>query len=994
LSLAEHQSRGRDNNNDDDDDDNIQTGPVHTTQPEPGNFVDEERNAALKQLGLIFVRILRVLARTLATVPVVLVVEDLQWADAESLDLISTLVGEKHLDNILLVATFREDDATILSRQDMSPAILSVYSIVMRKNVHKLSRQKITPQVVNPPSLSSAQQTFSISRPLPKIFAPNHFKSRNLPFSDGRNGSTGFRLPDATVASSNSSLRRAVTLGSYVGPPNKTPPSISASTSIDDSTFEKKSGPRTVSLEPTRPSMPGRSLSLIIDDESEADDVFPSTQAIALVPPPVSFGKEPCIPDLDLPTLDPAAPPSLSNPTNSMFSHSRFQVDSRRDLSTRSITSNASNDEIGSSVPPTGSPARVGKEDRGIQSMIPTLTGRESKQGSNLVTDNRHAASLGSRRRANVLPGDLSTFLTMPPPRSQSFAASMFGKLSNVAIGRRLRSVDANSSKFHDADQSDSTHVDLRLPNNPESLFQILSVVDVCLGIWDIDVICEYLSSLLNLEAAECRSLSEVIEKKTKGNPNSVMKFVEFLEQDGLLDFSMKNYRWEWDSNHIDAVAMATSDVGELLAARVNHLPSDSLSVLKMAACIGISFEERILGKLMAENAIEDAIFGATGSVYDLNGVLLQACDAGLLEKVDDSVYRFSHDLVQQNLYSQIEESSLCVVHFCVAKALQSTNAPNDEFPRCTPKDLYSLANHFFLGKSAITSESERVEVCELQLQASAAAKDQGSFRAAAIFLERAITDLFRTEDWSHNYSLILEAYSSAAEILFSCGDLDKSVYYAELVIQNGYCVEERLRGYFVKIDVLTTERRFTAAIDESFKLLDVLGCHIPRRWKRFRLRGDLRKIRKALAGKTLSDLSTMKPMRNVLHLAALRIMDTMTLLLALRGDDEIGNVILTKMVRTTLKSGISVYAPYSLAGYGMLLIYSGDMNSGYHYGDLSLRFAESFRSKRALVRTAFLVYTFLSWTQKPLAEGIEVMLNAHRMGMQVGDLEYSSMCL
>jgi len=77
-----------------------------------------------------------------------------------------------------------------------------------------------------------------------------------------------------------------------------------------------------------------------------------------------------------------------------------------------------------------------------------------------------------------------------------------------------------------------------------------------------------------------------------------------------------------------------------------------------------------------------------------------------------------------------------------------------------------------------------------------------------------------------------------------------------------------------------------------------------------------------------------------------------------------------------------------------MLLIQIGDVERGYQFGDLSLQLAENLQSKRALARTAFIVFTFLSWIRKPLTDGIEPMLNAHRMGLQVGDLEYSSMCL
>jgi predicted ATPase len=85
-----------------------------------------------------------------------------------------------------------------------------------------------------------------------------------------------------------------------------------------------------------------------------------------------------------------------------------------------------------------------------------------------------------------------------------------------------------------------------------------------------------------------------------------VIKFTVFLERDGLLVFSMQNYRWEWGVDHIDVVTMATSDVGDLLAAQIRFLPSDSLSVLKVASCMGMSFDDTFLEQLVNFSSTED----------------------------------------------------------------------------------------------------------------------------------------------------------------------------------------------------------------------------------------------------------------------------------------------------------------------------------------------------------------------------------------------------
>jgi predicted ATPase len=977
------------------------------------NSIEDDRTLAQNQLGLVLIRILRVIARSITTVPIILILEDLQWADVESLDLISTLVGEIHLDNILMIASFRDDhnhDDDLSSRQLVTcPARLSVYSIVFRKHyqqrgggMHLSSDGDVLP-VLRPTKLSTTQSFSAI----PKVLGSKNRKGKQL-LRDAtmRIESNGPRRDfNDDLLPPTSSINRAVTLGSYASFTTESVIPLSNRRSTNDAAPTWTSGARFAPSSPIRHSMPERTLSLIEDDEAEAEDVvLPTHGVVPMVPPRASFGKAPSYPSKPAPpqtSILPRSSPSI--PGHSKFQLSSFRTGSKRNLSTTSDTSleNSWNVE-----PRTGTFRGFHKKThkerfREAMSSRHDLESRQDLFGDHVVPSFGGSGGSAAMCSEDSLRSCLAPF---PPPelqpkRTQSFAANMFGKLS---IGRTAKSNVTVRGKAVDKRASGSVTANWDRPPNPERLLQRFNIVDVLLGTWDTYVICECLSCLLDLEAAECHSLAVVVEKKTHGNPDSVIKFTDFLRRDGLLGFSIKTYRWEWDSDHIDVITMATSDVGELLAARIKFLPSDSLSVLKVAACIGMSFDETMLDQLVELPATEAVRTVGGGAVKPMANettmamkrILDQCCDAGLLETEDDSSYRFSHDLVQQNLYSRIEEGKLCSLHYRIGKAIQASQKRKSNSTQDTQRKLYDCANHFFLGKSAISTKAEKIEIFKLHLRASAAARNQGSFRAAAIFLERAIASFLSHEDWSNNYVLVLEAYSSAAEVLFSCGDLGKSMEYAEQVIQHASSVEERLRGNFVKIDVLVSQRRFTAAINHSFMLLDVLGCHIPTNFKWIRVYADLLKIRSAISGKSLPELLAMKRMRSVLQLSALRIMDTIVLLLALRGDDDLGNLLLTRMVLTTIASGISVYAPYSLAGYGMLLCYTGDVQSGYHYGELSLRMAESFQSKRALVRTAYIVYTYLFWTRKPLTEGIEVMLNAHRMGMRVGDLEYSSMCL
>jgi predicted ATPase len=525
------------------------------------------------------------------------------------------------------------------------------------------------------------------------------------------------------------------------------------------------------------------------------------------------------------------------------------------------------------------------------------------------------------------------------------------------------------------------------------------NVTDISLGNWNAETCCQCISSILNVDSQDCYDLADVVCKKTHGNPTSVLKFLDFLQQDGLLYYSMNTYKWEWDAENINTNTSVTNDVGELLAARIKLLPKEPLAVLKLSACIGTTFHVSLLEQIaISENILKDSLNPdclteekiATEYSKRLGEILNESRDTGLVETDGKSIFWFTHDLVQQTLYSNFSDD-LSRLHLQVARVLDS--ADSETFFGSDARDLFFKVNHYDLGRSEITTDEERVKVIGLNVLASIKSKEMYSFRAAAVFLERAIL-MLKSDDWSTNYELTLEVYTTAAETFFSVGEHVQSMEYAMEIISKAQCTEGRLRGYFVKIDVLATERCFSQAILESCRVLEILGCKIPRWWKRYYLLRDLSKIKSIVTGKSLEDFLAMKRISDPLTLSTLRVMDTMTHLFAMKGDDAMAGLLLTRMMRTTLKYGHSIHSPYSFASYGTLLTHLGQADRGYYYGELSLKLAESFQSKRALASTAFIVFTFLNWTQKPLSDGIEPMLNAHRMALQEGDLETSSMCL
>jgi predicted ATPase len=124
--------------------------------------------------------------------------------------------------------------------------------------------------------------------------------------------------------------------------------------------------------------------------------------------------------------------------------------------------------------------------------------------------------------------------------------------------------------------------------------------------------------------------LTELIDRKTQGNPFFITQFLRALAEDGEIRFNPEGY-WECDIVRIQALAI-TDDVVALMAAQLLKLPPETQQVLKLAACIGDSFELAALAIVCEQSLLSTAT------------ALWQGLEAGLILP-GRQVYKFDWDL-------------------------------------------------------------------------------------------------------------------------------------------------------------------------------------------------------------------------------------------------------------------------------------------------------------------------------------------------------------
>ena len=118
----------------------------------------------------------------------------------------------------------------------------------------------------------------------------------------------------------------------------------------------------------------------------------------------------------------------------------------------------------------------------------------------------------------------------------------------------------------------------------------------------------EHISQLL-AHTCHCRPeegnpLTEVLMRKTGGNPFFVSQFLTVLSEKELIRYSPEEKRWTWELAAIKFLAV-TDNVVELLIDRLHRFSAETRRLLSLAACIGNTFDLESLELISGEGSGE-----------------------------------------------------------------------------------------------------------------------------------------------------------------------------------------------------------------------------------------------------------------------------------------------------------------------------------------------------------------------------------------------------
>ena len=495
-------------------------------------------------------------------------------------------------------------------------------------------------------------------------------------------------------------------------------------------------------------------------------------------------------------------------------------------------------------------------------------------------------------------------------------------------------------------------------------------ISSIAIGNLSAENVNDLISDATGIGVEQTKDLTNLVYQKTSGNAFFVNQFLKSLYQDGLLKFDFEALQWQWDVQKIKEKNI-TDNVVELMAGKVLRLNTPTQQLLKTGACIGNSFDLAMMAIIEHQPEAE------------LVSNLSEALAEGLLVPAGEA-YRFSHDRIQQAVYSLIPDQQKNQAHLTIGKLLLQNIPPEKHDER-----LFDITNQWNWGRELLSDNREREQLAQLNLDAGKKAKQSSAFQAALDYFQIGLS-LLKPNPWQTQYNLCRQLHTEATEAAYLCGDFATMDTYYQQVLGNTTNLLEKVKPYEIRILAYKAENKLLDAIKTGLELLKQLGENFPAKPTMGNVMLDLVKTKVKLSGKNNDQLAALPTMRNEEKLAAMRIMADIASS-SYWATPTLFPLVIFRMVHLSLKYGNTALSAFAFATYGVIMCgVLGQMRNGYTFGKLGLILLEKYNAKEWKTQIYTPIYALIINWNEHVHNTLRPLQESYHIGMETGAIEFA----
>jgi len=511
-------------------------------------------------------------------------------------------------------------------------------------------------------------------------------------------------------------------------------------------------------------------------------------------------------------------------------------------------------------------------------------------------------------------------------------------------------------------------------PSHP--IFDLMTHLESCgisstklhlCGLSRVDLNC-MISESLCIFPRICKPLSDSVHAKTKGNPFFALEFLRSLLDSAVLKYSLRERRWIWDIDKIEAENI-TDNALYLLSSKMTNMPENVQLVLKILSCFGIKADESIVEYL-----------SSTSQYPDFWDWLNEAIKRGFLQRVGSAI-KFVHDKVWEAAYGLIPDDEKSKFHYNLGILLFSVSRGKD-----LGGAIFHIIDQINHGIPQLIQPQKTKDIIELNFYSGSKAMDRSDYKTAQSYFSNSFL-LLPEDHWSSDYEFSLRLYFLSAKVAYSCGNIEKAYILLKKILEEGCCLGDKLDAYHLYATILHACEESDKAYTTCREVLSQLDETIP----------DLTDMRSTMAiveetgdmlqRKSDAELFEMKEMDNVL-LLTLKFY-TLLICISFWKRPMIMPFIGCRMIRISLEHGVSLD---SVVG---LVIYSGvycqqsklpNIREACRIGKVAMSMLKRFDSSEVLPRVNCFYYGFTAVHVLPLQVCSANLRKGFKVGMSAGD--------
>lgn len=517
-------------------------------------------------------------------------------------------------------------------------------------------------------------------------------------------------------------------------------------------------------------------------------------------------------------------------------------------------------------------------------------------------------------------------------------------------------------------------------------------VEEIHLGPLQADDLIRLLGDALKAKGEQTEALARLLMKKTEGNPFFIKQLLRSLADSRLLSHDPALGGWHWEVERIQRHAISGS-LADLLVARLQRLPKDSLQALTVAACLGNTFELQTLAAI-------------TGHTPEESWQSLQAAvDEGLLDPVEPSdplekraaatatatpaVLCFQHDRVQHAAYCLLSEPERQHLHHQIARLLREPQSTAHHTLHVPPERLFDIANHYHASLPCLTEQEERLAAARLFLQAGRKAKSSSAYAPALTYLRTGAV-LLDEAAWHTERPLMMALQLERAEAEYLCGHLEAAEHLFAHLLDRAETDLEKVAVFRSQMVLYTQLFQHEKVIRIARQALRLLGVQMPENPGKRAIVQELLTARFRIGKRTPDDLYNLPQIRDPRMKEALQIL-TNTNVAAYFEDHNLWAWIVLKVLNLSLRYGNCAESSFGYGGYGMILgAFFGDYRTGCHMSEMACLLSDEYADPTYRCR---MYYSYgalgVHWNEH-VQVSIDQLKKAHRLGLECGDFTYA----